>query len=53
MNRNKARKNGKFRQADDIREYLKKNGVILIDEKSIGKSSICTGMNTTWKYIDQ
>jgi len=47
--RDKARKQGKYKDADLIREYLKKEGIILFDEK------YASGMacKTTWKYIDE
>lgn len=31
--RNRARKESKFSEADNIRNYLKNNGVVLMDEK--------------------
>ena len=38
--RNNARKRGDYKLADNIREELEKNGVIIEDEKD----------QTTWKY---
>lgn len=45
--RNKVRKLGKYQQADEIRDKLKKNGILLID--GTGRKDI---YQTTWSYID-
>jgi len=45
--RDKARKQGKFTEADEIREHLQKEGVMLVDEKHAGGKEL----KTTWKYI--
>lgn len=45
--RDKARKMGLYKQADEIRNWLKKKGVILIDQKGAkGKGKL-----TKWNYI--
>ena len=45
--RDKARRQGKFSEADEIREHLSKEGVLIIDEKhASGKE-----LRTSWKYI--
>ncbi len=45
--RDKARKQGKFSQADDIRDHLSREGVMLIDSKHAGGKEL----KTTWKFI--
>jgi cysteinyl-tRNA synthetase len=47
--RDKARKQGDFKQADQIRERLSREGVLLLDQKHANGKSC----KTTWKYIDE
>jgi cysteinyl-tRNA synthetase len=47
--RDKARKQGKYKEADMIRDELKREGVVLIDEKH-ANGHLC---KTTWKYLDE
>lgn len=47
--RDKARKQGNFKEADQIRHRLKAQGVLLVDEKHANGKSC----KTTWKYIDE
>lgn len=45
--RDRARRQGKYSEADEIREHLSKEGVMIIDAKhASGKE-----LRTTWKYI--
>lgn len=44
MQREQARKQGRFEIADQIRNWLKSQGVIIMDSK--GKKT-----KTSWKYI--
>ena len=46
--REKARKKCNFKEADELRNHLKKRGVQIIDQK-VGKGKEQT---TKWKYLD-
>ena len=47
MEREKARRMGLYKEADEIRNWLKQRGVLLVDQKgSRGK-----GKGTTWNYM--
>ena len=44
--RDKARRQGRYQEADAIRQKLRKEGVVLVDEKHANGKTI----KTTWKY---
>jgi cysteinyl-tRNA synthetase len=46
--RNRARKNGLYQEADQIRDRLKKKGILLVD--GTGKKNCYA---TTWSYIGE
>merc|ERR1712217_235313 len=47
VQRNEARKAGKFRKADEIRDSLKERGVVLMDERNAKGSA---GEVTKWRF---
>jgi hypothetical protein len=46
--RDKARKQGRYKEADNIRLELKREGILLVDEKHTN-GQLC---KTAWKYLD-
>jgi len=47
--RNEARKSLNFAKADEVREYLKQRGVVLMDEKA-AKGNLRGKEVTKWRY---
>lgn len=47
--RNEARKAANFKKADDVREYLKQRGVVLMDEKG-AKGNLNGNEVTKWRF---
>jgi hypothetical protein len=48
--RNEARKTGDFAKADQIRDYLKAMGVVLMDEKGVRGNKLKGTQVTKWRY---